>query len=426
MNKKLKIFIAIIYYVVMMGIGIVMSILLPTLLVASDVPAHIEEHLKAKEPEYEKAIKLLVGYYDDEIAYQKDFEDGYGIVLFRTLVTIPEVEEVKADDKITYKETDYAHLAYAGFLYNVQKKYNTEKIEDNQTRLVANYDASTYDYTRAGENTEVNVGYEILSYDSDKDGSKDQVITLVEYNYVYFEITKDRASELKNVTFLDCNGEVFLSHNLSDASGNPITLDFSNAFFKDLEEFVTLHNGDRVKNKERLIEIDQEFLNNAHYHRANTDDEKGSATTKSVIIVIIYFVLIYLGGDLMFGPRYSVRLVKWIIRKIKGKEKVEAEQIAKQQEVYGTDYYTQLTVTLKMPEGCDISATVHYHNETAEIDMIFTPENKYTVTQRVHAGVYMNARLEAPGLEAEEFPRTLTVRGFRMNVEISMKDAKEN
>ena len=43
MNKKLKIFIKVIYYIFTLGIGILLAFVLPGLLMTVDLPGHIED-----------------------------------------------------------------------------------------------------------------------------------------------------------------------------------------------------------------------------------------------------------------------------------------------------------------------------------------------------------------------------------------------
>ena len=56
-----------------------------------------------------------------------------------------------------------------------------------------------------------------------------------------------------------------------------------------------------------------------------------------------------------------------------------------------------------------------------EINMIFTKANNYIVKERVHAGTYLNAYLEAIGYMAVDMPTTLVVRGFSMKLVINLK-----
>ena len=131
MNKKLKIFIKVIYYIFTLGIGILLAFVLPGLLMTVDLPGHIEDYLN--NGEFARSVNLLAGYDDKEIAYERVYDDGYGIVLFRTLVIIDNQEEDK-------KQNDNAYFAYSGFLYKLGGKYNTYKLQNNKTKLVVNHD----------------------------------------------------------------------------------------------------------------------------------------------------------------------------------------------------------------------------------------------------------------------------------------------
>ena len=406
MNKKLKIFITIIYYIFTIGIGILIAIVSPGIIMTRELPKHLEEYLNNRE--YARCVNLLAGYDDKEIAYQETFQDGSGIVLFRTLSIVQNVGEDKTQD-------DNVYNSYSGFIYNLGGNYKAFSVVNNHTALVVNYDKLTY---KAGKgsgdglvsNTEIN----LLNHDTDGDGMYDTIVTLLNFNYVYFEITEKRVSSIENITFLDNEGKVYITVNKH--------LDFTNEFHTSLNEFVTTYNNDSKDSK--LVDLEKAFLaKNANYEKCSYQEETKLAQSSGAIVVLVYFIIIYILGDVLLWPRFIPAVCYWAYKKIRRKMGKEESDMAEQVSVYGSDYYTQLTVNLKVPEDCGINITVHYHNETDEINMIFNKENNYSVTQRTHAGVYVNAWLEAPGYESENLPSSLAVRGYKMNVDVSLRKA---
>lgn len=409
MNRKLKIFIKIVYYIFTLGLGVLFAFILPGLLVTIDVPGHIEGYLN--NGEYARSVNLLAGFDDKEIAYQKTFEDQSGIVLFRTLVLIPNEEK-------DAKQADSAHLAYSGFIYNLQGKYQTNKLANNKARIVLNKD-EFYELGKGlGDNLTSNVEItSILGYDDNQDGMMDNCLTLVNYNYVYFELLEERTKNISSITFMDADGQDFL---VVDG----LNLDFTNEFYTSVTPFKDKYNEN--SNAEELKELQNNFLDlNPNYEKSSQQEELAIASKKGAIIILIYFIAVYVIADFLVGRHFIIQFVKWIIRKIRKKEGKEEEPVLIQS-VYGTDYYTQLTIKLKVPEGCKINANVHYHNETDEINMTFSPENNYQATKKTHAGVYLNSWLEAPGYVSENLPKTLAVRGFKMSVEVSLREADKN
>lgn len=406
MNKKLKIFITIIYYIFTIGIGILIALVSPGLIMTRELPKHLEEYLN--NGEYARSVNLLAGYDDKEIAYQETFQDGSGIVLFRTLSIVQNVGEDKTQD-------DNVYNSYSGFIYNLGGNYKAFSVVNNHTALVVNYDELTYKHGKGSgdglvSNTEIN----LLNHDTDGDGMYDTVVTLLNFNYVYFEITEKRVSSIENITFLDNEGEVYITVNKH--------LDFTNEFHTSLNEFVALYNNDSKDSK--LVDLEKAFLaKNANYEKCSYQEETKLAQSSGAIVVLVYFIIIYILGDVLLWPRFIPAVCYWVYKKIRRKMGKEESDMAEQVSVYGSDYYTQLTVNLKVPEDCGINITVHYHNETDEINMIFNKENNYSVTQRTHAGVYVNAWLEAPGYESENLPSSLAVRGYKMNVDVSLRKA---
>ena len=154
----------------------------------------------------------------------------------------------------------------------------------------------------------------------------------------------------------------------------------------------------------------------------NHDAVYAQSNKKATMFVLFYFIWIYILGDFIVGKRYIIKFFVWLYRKIRKIEKPEADKNS----VYGTDYYSNVTFNLKVPEGCDVNVSVTYHNETDEIELLFTKDNNYTVTKRVHAGTYVNACLECPGYETINLPKTLNVRGYKMTVDVILNKTEPN
>lgn len=418
MNKKLKIFIKVIYYIFTIGLGILLAFILPGMLMTSDLPGHLENYLN--NGEFARSVNLLAGFDDIEIAYQETFDDGSGIVLFRTMVLIDNPKNNQNQTTSTADEViqeDSAYFAYSGFLYNLQGKYKTNKAVNNKTKLIANKNEDYKEGKGKGDDLTSNVEIELLGFDSDGDGLYDDVVTLQKYNYVYFEVLEKRTKNITKLTFVDCDGnDVVEVSNLS--------LDFTNVFYTSLVEFRDVYN--KNSKDEKLVDLQKKFLESSeNYEKCSYQQETVIASKKGAYVILVYFIIIYILGDCLVGQRFIIRFIKWIIKKIRKKMGKEDEEPIIE-EVYGSDYYTTLTMHLDVPEDCDINISVHYHNETDQIDMTFTKDSGYKVTQRIHAGVYVNAWLEAPGYVSCNLPKTLQVRGFKMDVEVSLRKALEN
>ncbi len=385
MNKKAKIFLNVLYYIFTFGLGILLAFVLPGLLMTYNIPNHIEDYIN-ENPESAKAINLLVGFDDSDYAYHQKFEDGSGIVLFRTLITEDETGENKT-------QQDKVYLAYSGFLYGTNGNYNTWERMPNLTSLVINGD----------------IKIQLLNYDSDSDGKFDNVLSLVKNNYIFFSIKKVDTEQINDIKFIDSFGNLY-----KDVAVN---LDFSDEFFTKLTEFVEVYNNNSAD--ERLKELQTNFLSSKEtYQKCDTSEEIKSANIIGAIWIVVYFLVIYIIGDFI-GMRFILRGIMYLVRKIRKKDKKVEPELT--DGVYGTDYYTQLEIKILFDECDGSNVTINYHNETDEINMIFTKANNYTVKERVHAGTYLNAYLEANGYMAVDMPTTLVVRGFTMKLVINLK-----
>ena len=151
----------------------------------------------------------------------------------------------------------------------------------------------------------------------------------------------------------------------------------------------------------------------------NYGNIQSKSTKKATIIILVYFIWIYILGDFLVGKHYIIRFFKWLIRKIRHKN--TEEPIFENKQVYGKDYYCQLSFLLNVEDNCETNISIKYHNENDEIEMIFTKDNDYKIQRRVHAGEYVNAWLECPGYQAINLPKTLNVRGYKMKVEVTLE-----
>ena len=165
MNKKLKLFFKVIYYLFTFGIGIVLAFTMPGMKFYERLAYTMEYSLN--NGDYDTAMSLIGGYYDDRQVVEKQFDDGSGVVIYSAAVEALKKDTEDKKPRYEMKKT------YAGFLFNTQGKYQVKANEANKTRLVVE--------DKLGNEATI----ELLNYDSDKDKKFDSVTTLEEYSYVY-------------------------------------------------------------------------------------------------------------------------------------------------------------------------------------------------------------------------------------------------
>ena len=137
------------------------------------------------------------------------------------------------------------------FITNRIFKYNTYKLQNNKTKLVVNHDEDYKSGKGTADGLKKNAEIELLGYDTNRDEMFDNVLTLVKYNYIYFEILEKRLStNINNITFIDAEGNVFLKVDGLD-------LDFSNIFYQRLKEFKDVYNTD--SSDLRLVDLQKDF-----------------------------------------------------------------------------------------------------------------------------------------------------------------------
>ena len=392
MGKKAKVFLKAAYWIFTFGLGIVLALVMPGITFYEDLAVEMNNSLV--EGRYADAMKLLGGYYDEEYVYNDEFSDEAGIVIFKAATLLENTEE-GATQPYTIRSV------YSIFLYNVKDKYLVTSNEDNKSHVLVT------------DKNDKTAKISVLNFDSDGDTIYDNVSTLVNFTYMYFEIADSDANTIKQIDLIDASGKLYQTIK--------VDLDFEDNFFIKLKPFITEYNKNSGSNA--LQGFNDSFLaSDDSYKMGNHDAVYAQSNKKATMFVLFYFIWIYILGDFIVGKRYIIKFFVWLYRKIRKIEKPEADKNS----VYGTDYYSNVTFNLKVPEGCDVNVSVTYHNETDEIELLFTKDNNYTVTKRVHAGTYVNAWLECPGYETINLPKTLNVRGYKMTVDVILNKTEPN
>jgi len=372
-NKGMKLFIKVFYYAFTIVAGIILAIVLPKA-ISLDLPFDIiEESLQNKD--YENSIRLVGGYYDSNIIYQQDTSD-IKIIVYASAI-------LEEDDQGT--EAAKIKKAYNGFIFNL-KNSDQFKLSDNNKPVVRS----------TGENNK-KMDYELINCDVDSDGENESIYTLQNYHFIYFQFKEEDIDSIQKIVLFDNTQTAIFTV-------DGLNLSFSENFFSDVNDFVNEYNCDY--NSPNLNELDEEFRSKStSYKMSNSDDINQKVNKKSSIIIVIYFLLVYIIGDITVGKRYIVHGIQKIIKKITKKEDAPKE------ENFG-DYYTQVTYSIMVPSDCEASFLVTYSNQTHTIEFPLSKASGYSVTKRVHAGVYMNAWVEVEGYQAIDFPKQIEVRGF--------------
>lgn len=396
---KKSVFPKIIYYLFTFALGILMALTLPYVIMYSIAPRELGNYLNSGE--YEKAMELVGGYFNNTPIVSRQFEQG-GIVLFEAIT--PVYNSGKEGDE-TKDETKY-HKAYAGFIYGIKDIYNVGGEDGNLTKLIVT----------DIENKEHIV--ELLDYDSDNNDIKDNIGSLITDGFIYLDLDLEQLSSIFKLEFIDNQGKKF-------QTVDNLSLNYSEQFFVDVNEFLEEYNRDFKS--EKLPDLDKAFREKSeHYKISSYGNVRKKADTKATIIVVVYFVVIYIIADFLVGGHYIIKFFKWIHGKVH-KNKKDKKAIPKQ-EIFGHDYYSQVTMSLDLSELPDFSESVQVRYTNSDIEIAFTllKENGYTVTERIKAGTYVNAWIDLNREYAPvDMPENLIVEGYKMDVKIKIIKRKE-
>lgn len=405
---KKNIFPKIIYYIFTFALGVLLAFGLYGYHAVFEVPqkvlADMNQYLV--DGSYDKAMELVGGYFNREYVFQQSFEDGVGIVLFEAATPTNDPASVGSSEDDSKPAMTKMHKSYAGFIYGLKGLYDVVGESDNQTRLVVtNLD---------------NVRHVVTLIDTDMDSNdvKDSISTMTSQGLIFLDLDLDTHTTLSKLEFYDAKGNVFRSIELN--------LDYSGVFFTDVNEFYEEYNRDYKS--EKLIELSQTFLSKNDNYGISIESPRYKETdVKGILIVVAYFVVIYIIADFLVGRRYILKLCRWLHYKTPwGKKAAQKRPVNK--EVFGHDYYSQVTMSLDLSELPDFneSVQVRYTNTDVEISFILMKDNGYTVTERIKAGTYVNAWMEINKDYAPvDMPENLIVEGYKMDVKIKILKRKE-
>ena len=298
--QKAKIFPKIIYYVFTFLLGIFLVFTMPYFLMYDIVPVKVVEHLRAGE--YREAILPLANVFNAELALERHGENG-SVVVYET-ITYGVDEEGKEDKTKIY-------ALYAGFLYDADG-FNVAKAEDDQYQLLV-------------------------------DGAKS--VRLYDRGFVYFELEGSLQS-ISQLTFVNDDGSTYL--NIDNAN-----LNFDGAFFTDIAPLIEQYNAD-FSSTNTLNQLKQEFFNKSPSYTEGSDLEaKKLADKKAAVIIVVYFVCVYIVADFILGNHYIIRFFRWFIYDV-CKAKPRSKK-PKADEIFGHDYYCQVTVSLDLEAVTDFN-----------------------------------------------------------------------
>ena len=395
---KKNIFPKIIYYLFTFALGILMAVTLPYFIMYTIAPKEMGNLLNSGE--YAKAMELVGGYFHNQAIIDEKFEQG-GIILFEAVTPVYNSGEENDDTK---DETKY-HKSYSGFIYGIKGAYNVSGEADNLTSLIV-----------TDKNGQEHI-VQLLDYDSDGNGVKENIGTLMTDGFIYLDLDQDSLNSISKLDFKDSEGKSF-----ETVATN---LDYSGQFFVDVNDFLEEYNRDFKSDK--LPDLDKTFREkSSDYIMSSYGHVRKKADTKATIIIVAYFVVIYIIADFLVGGHYIIKFFKWLRDKTRKNKK--DGKTTKEKEIFGHDYYSQVTMSLDLSELSDFeeSVQVRYTNTDVEISFMLLKENGYVATERIKAGTYVNAWIDLDRKYAPvDMPENLIVEGYKMDVKIKIIKRKE-
>ena len=398
--KHGKTFARIIYFLFTFLIGILLAVFLPFIYMSDGEYLNLMQS-SLNKGEYSDAMLLVGGYFDKQEVFQKDFEGGGGIVLFSSATL------VYSDDEETVDEAQI-HKAYAGFVYNVKDNYKATSEGANKTKMVVT-DGSGEEHT-----------VDILDADINEDKRNDTIATYYTHGFFFIDLDEDTFSSLREIKLIDRDGNDFQKITLN--------LNYEEQFFSDVNDFLEEYNRDYKSDK--LPELNDAFLAKSENYKISTlGVAQSKADTKAAIVVVVYFICVYIIADFLLGYHLIIKFFKWFIYKV-CKVKPKNKKEPNRKEIFGNDYFCQVTFELDVSEIDSFaeSVQIRYTSEKGEeICFILLKQENYKSTQRIKAGTYVNMWIDINKSEygTQDLPETLTVEGYRKTFKIKILRREE-
>lgn len=398
--KHGRTFARIVYFLFTFTIGILLAVFLPYIYMSDGEYLNMMES-SLKKGKYGDAMLLVGGYFDNNPVFQQNFDGGGGIVLFSAATL------VYSDSEDTVDEAQI-HKAYAGFVYNVKNRYDVTSETGNKTKLLVT-DGSGSVHT-----------VKLLDGDLNEDKLNDTITTYYTNGFFFLDLDEDTFSSLRELTLIDKAGNEFQKI--------PLNLNYDEPFFADVNDFVEEYNRDYKS--EKLSELDGAFLAKSEsYKMSSLGVAHSKADIKAAVVVVVYFVCVYVIADFLLGYHFILRFFRWFLYKV-CKVKPKRKKDPNRNEVFGNDYFCQVTFELDVSEtdGFAESVQIRYTGEKGEeISFILLKQENYKSTQRIKAGNYVNMWIDLNKTEygTQNLPETLTVEGYRKTFKIKILRREE-
>lgn len=420
MNKFLKKFIKVVYYLLVIAFGVILTISLPYVVLNNKLTKIMNKHIE--NGEFVDAMHMIGCYYDSDTAfYYEETNSNTKLVMFRATPFVDtEYKTVdESGNEVTVVSQETLEIGYFGFLCNVKETYNFSSEKENtdfknKTKLVVN------------DNVEIS----LLDYDNNRDGKLDSILTLLNGDYLTFTISTTDVEKIDTIKFIDKDGLVFLNVDVKSRINGPLT--FNHQFFKAYESFIPKYNNlakDRIlktKSDEELMQI-QETLsveatniieNNPGFTVGKFDEAIGSAQTTSYILTIVYFVCALILGDLLVGKRTTITVIKVLLRpitkRLPKKENVEAKKVLE-------DYYSQVVISLNITNDPNLNAKLCVSHNDLVLEFDFNKDNEFISKKRIHAGVYNNLVFTCEGYKVLNLPEFIEAKGFKTEINLELE-----
>ena len=417
--KKSRIFATVVYFIFTFGIGVLFSLTLPGYFATFTVPAEmISEALLGGDFVTCLVLTEPIAFYRKPVLSGK-FEKG-GVFLYETVMEVYDRDSAEnageGSDKLA---RGMLYKCYTGYIYG--DGYDVYAEENNGTCLKIT--------TADGKEGTL----PLLDYDANGDGKYDGVSTYTQSGFIVLELRESEVSSIKKLSFTDRTGTEVFTAEAEEA------LRFQSDFFGCFGDIAEYNELVAAANREGISSAESKEINSARNAYVDTVIERVEKTSdcaitarsaeyqaaseavgkransKAIPFIIIYFVAIYIIADFLLGTHYIIKFFSWFLFKVckipRKKKKAPANE-----DVFGHDYYSSVTLRLDLSEVPEFSGSVEIKYTADGEEFVFTllKADGYAATVRMKAGVYVNPFIDIDRAYAPvDLPDNLIVEGYQ-------------
>ena len=414
-------FLSIIYYTVVVIIGVVLAFAL----FSTGVQVKISDTMKSRANSCDTlgVTKLITGFQNEKAIYDGKLEDGSYLGIYETVSTY-----TNNDNKILIEQS------YTGILVKPSDVWQRNEYTDEDGKKYNKF-GFLFDFSK-DNNEEGSYFYRIGYMDNDSTLNEEEA-KIIQNRFYSYEISEFYYFQIGSHLFEENSIKSLTSISLinNDGTSKAVSLDLTqykmslsfdesntSEFMKDTKEFVNNYNSKVLAgaSDKDLDNFTSEFVNNNYkYSKSDSNEVIKYVPLFNVLKLLAYTAIVIVLGDTLVGKHLLIILIMKLFGKKSSKEQNSDEY------EFMNDYEVNTTFSAVVPNNYSKTITIKYVDETNnEVVFDLKKADNYSKTIKIKNGHYYHPEIISDGLICKDVPSNINVRGltFKLNFEFETKN----